>query len=216
MTEEKSYTISELAEAAEVTIRTIRYYVAEDVLPPPLGSSRASIYTEEHLNRLRLIKILKEEFLPLQEIRALLSGLDQAAVLELLAQREREEVPSPSTSAKDYLKTLLVSPASAAEAPALMRHKVESHQARSSTPVDNQLQRSPLPLPAKEEALAPGFAESKRLPPEPEVGGDLWQRIELAPGVELHVEAAAVAPSLRSKIEQLVKVARQLLRSNNA
>ena len=114
MSEEKSYTISELAEAAEVTIRTIRYYVAEDVLPPPLGSSRASVYTEEHLNRLRLIKILKEEFLPLQEIRTLLSGLDHEAVLELLAEREREEVPPDAASAKSYLKSLLAPPASVA------------------------------------------------------------------------------------------------------
>ena len=211
MSEEKNYTISELAEAAKVTIRTIRYYVTEDVLPPPLGSSRASVYAEEHLNRLRLIKILKEEFLPLQEIRTLLSGLDHEAVLELLAEREREEVPPDAASAKSYLKSLLAPPASVAETPVLMRHKVEAQQARGSSLPGSPLQTSPLPLPAKEEALAPGFAESKPLPPEPEAGAHLWQRIELAPGVELHVKAEAVAPSLRSKIEQLLKVARQLL-----
>ena len=35
MTEEFSYTIGELAEAAGVTPRTVRYYTAEGLLPAP-------------------------------------------------------------------------------------------------------------------------------------------------------------------------------------
>jgi DNA-binding transcriptional MerR regulator len=220
MSEDQSYTIGELAQKAEVTPRTIRYYVAEEVLPPPLGNSRAAFYTEEHLDRLQLIKILKDEFLPLQEIRSLLSGLDHQAVLELLAERRRAEPPPLPTpnSAKEYLQTLLAPTASANEASTLMRHKVESHQAKS--PQGPEAYRRSLPQPrsllkkreetglAQRSPAAPAPAE-----PSPEATGGLWQRLELAPGVELHLKAEMAASPLRSKIEQLVKAARQIFNS---
>src|SRR5262245_48280104 len=138
MSEPQNYTIGELAQAADVTIRTIRYYVAEEVLPPPLGNGRAALYTQEHLDRLRLVMILKEEFLPLPEIRSLLSGLDHQAVLELLAERRQAEPPPPPTpnSAKEYLQTLLSPLTASAETTTLMRHKVEFHQAKTPQETD--------------------------------------------------------------------------------
>ena len=61
-------TIQELADRAEVTTRTIRYYVEQGVLPPP-ERGRPAEYTEEHVARLALVKRLKEQYLPLEEIR---------------------------------------------------------------------------------------------------------------------------------------------------
>jgi DNA-binding transcriptional MerR regulator len=216
MADNKSYTIGELAQAAEVTTRTIRYYVAEEVLPPPVGNGRASLYTEEHLSRLHLVKILKEEFLPLQEIRALLSGLDYQAVLDLLAERRRAAPPPPPTPnlAKEYLQTLLVPPASTHDTSTLMRHKVESHPSRSSYSGEAHPHRPAAPAPS--DHLDTGVARVTAVAPagpEDQSGPGFWQRIEIVPGVELHVRAETATSPLRSKIEQLVKVARQALRS---
>src|SRR5580765_3204399 len=81
--------IGELARQAEVTPRTIRYYVEQGLLPPPERGYPAE-YTAEHAERLELIKLLKDERLPLEEIKATVQQLAPADVSDLLTQaRER-------------------------------------------------------------------------------------------------------------------------------
>jgi DNA-binding transcriptional MerR regulator len=55
MAEETLYTISQLAEAAGVTPRTIRYYTAEGLLPRPDARGQYALYSQDHLLRLQLI-----------------------------------------------------------------------------------------------------------------------------------------------------------------
>jgi DNA-binding transcriptional MerR regulator len=61
--------IAELARRAGVTPRTIRYYVAEGLLPAPAGQGQRRAYGPEHLDRLEAIRELKAAYLPLHEIR---------------------------------------------------------------------------------------------------------------------------------------------------
>ena len=44
-------TLAELTEAADVSVRTVRYYIAEGLLPPPEGSGPGSAYARGHLDR---------------------------------------------------------------------------------------------------------------------------------------------------------------------
>src|SRR4051812_3746748 len=60
--------LRDLTDAAGVSVRTVRYYISEGLLPPPEGSGPGSAYTAAHLDRLRLIHRLKGAFLPLKEI----------------------------------------------------------------------------------------------------------------------------------------------------
>src|SRR5436309_7478607 len=85
MSRKAGYTISELAEAACTTPRTIRFYTAEGLLPPPDARGRFALYSDEHLDRLRLILRLKEAYLPLSAIRERLCNLTHSEVRELLA-----------------------------------------------------------------------------------------------------------------------------------
>ena len=199
----KDYTISELAEAAEVTTRTVRYYVAEDLLPPPEGGGRAAVYSAEHLDRLQLIKILKDEFLPLQEIRALLAGLDHQAVRDLLKEKQAsEDPPEPSAgTAKAYLQTLLSPPTASEQTTALMRHKVKAQQ-----------QSQELPAAAPSRGFVAPAAEADEAD-EVAVEPTHWQRIPITADVELHIREGSGNPSLWQKIDRLVKLARQLLTS---
>lgn len=73
--DEPTYSLDELTSLAGVTVRTIRYYIAEGLLPPPLTRGRGAAYSHDHLERLLLIARLKEEFLPLKEIRRRLRGM---------------------------------------------------------------------------------------------------------------------------------------------
>jgi DNA-binding transcriptional MerR regulator len=71
---EGRYGIEELADLGGVTRRTVRYYVQEGLLPPPLGLGRGRHYGEEHLERLLKVKALQEQGLPLSSIRESVDG----------------------------------------------------------------------------------------------------------------------------------------------
>lgn len=71
----ENYQIRDLAKKAGVTNRTVHYYVARGLLPPPDGAGVGTTYREEHLLRLQLIKRLQEQYLPLDKIRQILTGL---------------------------------------------------------------------------------------------------------------------------------------------
>lgn len=73
--EEREYTLEELSTLANVTPRTVRYYIAEDLLPPPIVGGRNATYSQEHLDRLNAIAGMKEMYLPLREIRHRLNTL---------------------------------------------------------------------------------------------------------------------------------------------
>lgn len=59
---------------AEVGTRTVRYYVSERLLPPPLGSPKLARYTFEHLLRLVSARALQDSGLKLDAIAAALDG----------------------------------------------------------------------------------------------------------------------------------------------
>src|SRR5438552_7439052 len=91
--------IAELAQLADVTPRTVRYYVAEGLLPPPGGAGQQRLYTSEHVLRLRAIKAMKASFLPLAEIRRRLAELAPTELERLV----ESVAPTPASSALDYL-----------------------------------------------------------------------------------------------------------------
>lgn len=63
------YKVSELADKAGVTKRTIHYYISKGLLMPAKGNGVNSIYDDEHLKRIFLIKKLQAEYMPLNKIR---------------------------------------------------------------------------------------------------------------------------------------------------
>jgi DNA-binding transcriptional MerR regulator len=70
----------ELADAAGVTPRTIRYYVQQGLLPSPGTRGPKTKYDRALLDRLQLIKLLQRQHLPLSEIRRRLEGLDEEGI----------------------------------------------------------------------------------------------------------------------------------------
>ncbi|MBA2362900.1 MAG: MerR family transcriptional regulator [Chloroflexia bacterium] len=96
--------ISELAERAGVSLRTVRYYVSEGLLPPPGGSRANPIYSYEHLLRLRAIRLLKVQYLPLTEVRNRLEGMSLAELEQLVASLPEEP---KKDSAADFLASIM-------------------------------------------------------------------------------------------------------------
>jgi DNA-binding transcriptional MerR regulator len=72
--------IGEVAEAVGLSLRTIRHY--EEVgLAPPSGRSAGGfrLYTDDDIERLRLVKHMKPLEFPLDEMRQLLDARDRLA-----------------------------------------------------------------------------------------------------------------------------------------
>ena len=76
---EPRYGIDELSGLGGVSRRTVRFYVQEELLPPPLGVGRGRHYGPEHLDRLLRVKELQEQGLTLTEVRERLEGRGEAA-----------------------------------------------------------------------------------------------------------------------------------------
>jgi DNA-binding transcriptional MerR regulator len=57
----KEFTIQELSDGSNVTVASIKYYVREGLLPPPVpGRPRRAYYDERHARRLATIRALRE------------------------------------------------------------------------------------------------------------------------------------------------------------
>ena len=93
------YRLHELAHLTGVTPRTIRFYIAEGLLPRPEGNGPAAVYSADHRDRLRLIALLKDRYLTLQEIRRELAALEPSAVPERLRAEETASGASGPTRA---------------------------------------------------------------------------------------------------------------------
>ncbi|GGH78630.1 DNA-binding transcriptional MerR regulator [Pullulanibacillus pueri] len=71
--------IGELAQKAGVSKRTIDYYTTLGLIEAQRSSSNYRYYSEETVQRLKLIHYLKQEHLPLEEIKERLAIMDQYA-----------------------------------------------------------------------------------------------------------------------------------------
>ena len=95
--------LRELEERSRVPGRTIRYYIAEGMLPGAVARGKGATYGEEHLLRLQLIRRLADQHVPIKEIRQRLEGLRLDEMRELLAEEEPAEPRSP----KEYVAAML-------------------------------------------------------------------------------------------------------------
>ena len=119
-----------------MTLRRVRLYVEEKLLPPPLARGNGRVYTEQHLVKLRAIRALRQKGMFLKDIQTRL----RSASMEELAAIGGEAPASTE-------------PGAAATGEATASGATEEAAARSL--------------------------------------GQRWQRIELLPGMELHVRADA-------------------------
>lgn len=104
------FKLDELAERAGVSPRTVRYYVQRGLLPAPEFRGPDTAYGDDHLQRLRAIRVLQERHMPLDAIEATLASRSPAEIARIargkvpaavdatpLVSRSPAPSPAPST-----------------------------------------------------------------------------------------------------------------------
>lgn len=210
------YAIGDLAGLAGATARTIRYYVAQGLLPPPVGNGPGAHYTDDHLGRLRLIRRLQRQHQPLSDIRQRLASLGPTEIAALVADDAPEALPS--NSALEYLRSVLGAPVNPPEATAsLASRPVVPPPMRAPGAAPAFLRRMVAPPAGVSEVVlsyeSAAAAASPALEPDADQGEQRsqWDRIGLTPNIEIHVRRPLGRLENR-RVERLITIARQLLR----
>jgi DNA-binding transcriptional MerR regulator len=193
---ENEYTLQDLADLTGVTARTIRFYVAQGLLPSPGRVGPGVTYGPGHLARLRLIRQLQREHLPLAEIRSRLESLDDAAVVAIV---EAPGTPGTLGSAADYIRGVLA--------------KSRVSDMRAAYPLAAPARLMPAPMlrePSEPSEPSPHAASAPPLPESPAPDRSQWDRVVLVPDVELHVRRP-LTRHLNKRVERLIAIARELL-----
>lgn len=212
----------ELCREARVPERTVRYYVHEGLLPPSEGSGRAANYNQDHVLRLvatrYLNKALGQSLAQIKEAfktvtRQQLEVYYQEAQTrffdyERAASKGITDLSSgsPGSSALDYLQKVRaaqgnrpggksLNPSPPPDLPRLSQNHDEAQADRSSThKYENPAQPS----------------QRQHAYPFPKVPGETWQRVVLAPEVELHFKNLSPTDERFEKITSLLEQAKKI------
>lgn len=82
----REYRVEELAEAAGIPVRTLRFYRERRLLPPPRRDGRIAWYSDSHLARLRTIAALLERGHTLGGIAELITAWENGRTLNGVAE----------------------------------------------------------------------------------------------------------------------------------
>lgn len=225
MPDDERYSLTELADLAGVTPRTVRYYLAQGLLPSVGQSGPGSKYDGRHLARLRLIRRLQGEHLPLAEIRRRLDGLSDE---EIRGLARIEEPEPPTDSALDYVRGILhasmrpKAPSNAVSVPPPLRARRMTDVPDEPPALAAAARYEPLSVP---EFTPPGVADEPAryatpsmvppafIPSAPDrspMERSQWDRIALSPDVELHIRRP-LGRAQQKQVDRLVAIARELL-----
>jgi DNA-binding transcriptional MerR regulator len=227
-----AYSITDLAHLTGLSVRTIRYYLAQGLIPASGESGPGAHYGEGHLGRLRLVRRLQQQHLPLAEIRARLADLTDADVTDL-AGEPAATPPEADTSALDYVRAVLAGSSGIADArPALPAQPAASSPSAATlapaaglpamrdTPLRARSLLSRFAMPHASEQAAPHRDDAQPLaaepvtpedPAPPSIERSQWERLSLGPNLELHVRRP-LGRLEQKRVERLITIARQVLK----
>jgi DNA-binding transcriptional MerR regulator len=170
--------------------RTIRYYLTEGLVPPAEDKQgTASVFGYRHLLQLLVVKKLQSQHLPIRQIRNLVDGRTERELERLLGTDGGAAVKNEAMS---YLEKLLIKPPTAPPGPP------PPQAVRQSLAMD-----------------APSTSPHPASPtPQTSVGGGTWARIELEPGLELHVHDKYQPPREARGLRRLTQYVLRVIESH--
>lgn len=189
-------TINELSKMANVTVRTIRFYTDEGVLDEPAGRDRYARYTRRHYLQLNTARALKERFYPLRVIRDKMASMSDSELEQLGGPvPDHIEARFAETQVSTYaLPTVANSftPLMNMIKPLNLVASMAYHQMPPQLQSDDTVHEV---IASGTMAAAPHDPSRERPMARPVQVGDVWHRIMVSPGIELHVRDDAMLES---------------------
>jgi len=171
--------------------RTLRYYLAEGLLSPATEKQgTASVFGHLHLLQLLFVKKLQSEHFPIRKIKELVDGRSERELERLLGLDAKA---GTKNEAHSYLEKLLT--------------RSTSPSASSSR---NQKSTSPATGTARP---APNLSAAKQSAPS---GQATWARVEIEPGLELHVRGDYAPPVESKGVRRLTRLILNVLEGHRA
>lgn len=91
--------LDEVAKAAGVSPRTVRYYIQRGLLPQPRFRGPDTAYGQEHVVRLLAIRRLQDAYWPLETIAAHLGGKSESEIQKIADGKTMPALPGASPPA---------------------------------------------------------------------------------------------------------------------
>jgi len=160
--------------------RMVRYYSGEGLISPPEGKQGLSaVYGYGHLLQLLVIKRLQADHLPIRKIKELVEGKSERELEQLLGMASENPKKNAAT---EYLESLL----------------------KPRTPAPGIPPPPPMPS-ARKRVSALGAPAQQVLGP---ASVNAWSRIEVEPGLELHIREDYKLPD---DVKERQRLARRML-----
>jgi DNA-binding transcriptional MerR regulator len=163
------------------TLRTLRFYVAQGLLDKPLAhEKRTALYGYRHLLQVVVIKCLQANHIPIRKILEVLQGLSNEELEQLL------ELPTGGGPAEESAFT---------DSPSILAHSLPEAPGQKyyGSGLASPLLRGILQSRFSSRAVSPNppmaAMESKPRYAEPPAIPNSWRRLEVEPGVEIHLRA---------------------------
>ncbi len=101
------YTTGELAKLCGVTVRTVQYYDARNILvPSELSEGGRRLYNDEDLRKMRIICFLRDLGISINAIGDLFSGDDPEKVIEVILAEQKRGLQDEIAQRQDQLSKL--------------------------------------------------------------------------------------------------------------
>lgn len=166
--------------------RTLRYYLAEGLLSPASEKQgTASVFGYLHLLQLLVVKKLQSEHLPIRKIKELVQGRSERELERLLGLDAKAGAKNEALS---YLEKLLT---------------------RSTSPASVSRTQNPAARPVPEMTRpAPNLSTRRQAAPSSPA---TWERVEIEPGLELHVRGDYAPPVEAKGVRRLTRLVLNVL-----
>jgi DNA-binding transcriptional MerR regulator len=200
-------TLEDLAKQSGLPLRTLRFYIQEGILQGPDTHGKYARYSEQHLDRLKLIQRLKNLRLPIQEIRHLLNNMTPEEISQI---RQYQDVLKPNMDMNSYNRSAKSTPPSPGASALEYIHDLE--RGRDNIQPFIKYSTDDVMIPNNLRAVPPPRITKKQNKKEVR-DEETWKRVVIGEGVELNVREPMNTEE-EEKVKQLIEMAQKLFGEN--